>query len=217
MTESTPSWIPTREAIERELERREARCLAEFLEERGEPTWPPWPPETDADYHRWVREHWTIEASDEFDLFMQRNHALWKVERSEMCFALLDLRDKPEKVREFLVERNLPVWPERHAGEWWQWYEPWPPLPLRSLTHEQSAFVQEMWGAVRALSYRPDAYEQERTSDRRWFDQKWQRPKEELLAELRKGRVCGIRGRYRLSGMPWEAQHGITAAEIDAP
>ena len=75
-----------------------------------------------------------------------------------------------------------------------------------------------MWGAVRAFSYRPDAYEQQRTSDRRWFDRDWQRPKEDLLAELRKGRVCAIRGRYRLTtGSQWEAKHGITAADIDAP
>src|SRR5665647_957740 len=45
-----------------------------------------------------------------------------------------------------------------------------------------------------------------------------QRGKEILLAELRKGRVCGIRGRYRLTtGSQWEAKHGITAADINAP
>jgi hypothetical protein len=214
---SVLSWLPSREQIERERERRMGRLLAAFLEEHGEPAWPAWPPEEDADYHRWVREHWTPEASDEFDLFLEREDALWKVERHELCFDLVDERDDAEAVRRRLLDLEMPVWPESYAGEWWQWYGRWPPLPLDSLTRQQSAFVQELWAAVRALSYRPDAYEQERTSDRRRFDQSWQRPQEELLAELRERRVCGIRGRYRLSGMAWEEQQGVTEADIDAP
>ena len=86
----------------------------------------------------------------------------------------------------------------------------WPPLPLHSLTHGQSAFVQDMWGAVRALSCGAEQYEKQRTSDRYWFERRWARPKEELLAELRHGRICGIRGRYRLLGSQWENEHGIT-------
>lgn len=49
------------------------------------------------------------------------------------------------------------------------------------------------------------------------IERRWQRPKEELLAELHKGRVCGIRGRYRVIKSMWEHEHGITEADIDAP
>jgi len=214
---SAPSWLPSKEEIEREHERRYAVLLRGHLEELGRAEWPPWPEEEDPCYHAWVRAHWSDQAADEFDLHLDRSLALLKVERHELCFNLVDERDDAEAVRSRLLELQMPVWPEGFGGEWWEWYGRWPPVPLEHLTREQREFVQELWSAVRALSYRPDAYEAERTSDRRWFDRKWQRPLEELLAELREQRVEGIRGRYRLTGMDWEKQQGITAADIDAP
>ena len=87
----------------------------------------------------------------------------------------------------------------------------------RSPTRGQAEFIQEMFGAVQTFVHRSDAYEPQRTSDRRWFGRDWQRSKEELVGELRKGRVCGNRGRYRLLRSQWEQRHGIMEADIDAP
>ena len=214
---SVPSWLPSRQEIERERERRYAALLRGYVAEEDRPEWPPWPEEEDAGYHAWVRAHWSVAASDEFDLHLERSLALLKVETHELCFTLVDQREDAEAVRSQLLELGMPVWPEGYGGTWWEWYGRWPPLPLDSLTREQSEFVQKMWAAVRALTYRPDAYEAQRTIERRGFERKWERPQEELLAELREERVEGIRGRYRLTGMYWEEQQGLTAADIDAP
>lgn len=52
--------MPTSTSIEAELERRRVRRLRERLEKLGDPDWPP---EANADYHRWVRSHWTADIA----------------------------------------------------------------------------------------------------------------------------------------------------------
>ena len=39
----------------------------------------------------------------------------------------------------------------------------------------------------------------------------------EEMAPYLKDRVCGIRGRYRVTGMTLEMRRGITHADVDAP
>ena len=199
-------------------EAEEGRVHRQYVEHLQRPEWPAWPADKDRDYHRWVRAHWTVEASDEFDLHLERELALLPVECRELCFRLLDERDDVGAVREALRERDYPAPPAEYAGDWWQWYSTWPPVPLTSLSRDQADFLGDMFHCVKArATWRPDAYEDHRTSDRRRFNEKWERPHDDLLADLRERRVCGIRGRYRLTGIWGEAESGITGADIDAP
>jgi hypothetical protein len=210
------NWLPSRAELARERQRRDAAELRACLEVLARPDWPPWPPQADRDYHRWVREHWTAIASDEFDLQLLRAQELHRVERHELCFALLDARDDPEAVRERLAQRGLPVWPLDHGGEWWHWYTRWPPLPLHVLSREERDFLSDMSATVRAmLTWRLDAYEKSRTGPRQRFEQRWRLPQEDLLADLRDRCFTGIRGRYRVT--EWDADQGLIGADIDAP
>ena len=74
-----------------------------------------------------------------------------------------------------------------------------------------------MAGVARVLGWRPECYEQERHSNRKYFERSWSRPLEVQLADLRERRICGIRGRYRILGTIGERKEGITKADIDAP
>lgn len=217
MKGSVPSWLPSAECIAAEVKRRQVRREAEAIAARGEERWPAWPPEADHDYHAWVRDNWSIPASDAYDLAVWRDEELYHVVLEEFCYRMLAQRAEPEVVRAALREFDFPLWPESWEGEWWHFYKPWPPVPLKPLRRSQAEFVRLMWGAVRALSYRADVYEAQSTGARRRFEKRWALPEEELLADLRERRICGIRGRYRVLGSVWDVEHGITAADIDAP
>jgi len=53
------------------LELEDGKATRPYLEylatTRAWPEWPVWPPEADGWHHRWVREHWTPEAAEDFD------------------------------------------------------------------------------------------------------------------------------------------------------
>jgi hypothetical protein len=164
-----------------------------------------------------VRAHWSIPASDEFDLHLDEFCGLYAVELHEICFELLDCRDDVDQVRELLSTGGFPLWPEDWQGPWWEYYKTLPlPSSLRARAREEE-FRREMWSVVRTLAWRPECIEQERRGERERYERHWSRPREELLADLRERRVCGIRGRYRLLGTEWERKRGITRADIDAP
>jgi hypothetical protein len=157
-----------------------------------------------------------IAASDEFDLQLLRAQELHRVERRELCFALLDVRDDAEAVRGRLTQNGLPIWPQDFTAEWWHWYMQWPPPELHIVTREQIDFLSDMFSVVRALlTWRPDAYEKRRTDPRQRFEQRWRLPREDLLADLCDCRFTGIRGRYQVT--EWDTEHGLTVAGIDTP
>lgn len=216
MSAFTPSLLPTKAAIEAERERRYAVALRIHIERIADPRWPAWPEEADAEYHRWVRAHWSIAASDEFDLHLDEFSGLFPVELHELCFQLLDCRQDADHVRELLRSGGFPLWPEDWSGPWWEYYKTLPPASSKARAREEE-FRRAMWRVARTLTWRPECVEQERRSERERYERHWSRPHEELLAELRENRICGIRGRYRLQGTEWERKRGITRADIDAP
>lgn len=214
-----PSSLPARQSIEAERERRYAALLRRWLEELADPRWPAWPAEADVDHHRWVRAHWTVEACDEFDLRIAHDYELDLVELHELCYELVACREDADCAREQLERLGLPIWPSTWQAPWWEYYQPWPPPAWGDgrINEHARHFLREMWGAVRSLGYRPEYVEQMGQSNRLSFERRWSRAHEELLAELRDSRICGIRGRYRLMQTVWEKKRGITEADIDAP
>lgn len=216
MSASTPSSLPSKAVIESERERRQAAHLRAYLVKLADSRWPAWPEEADAEYHRWVRAHWSIAVSDEFDLHLRKRSDRYEVKLHELCFVLLDCRQDADCVRELLSRGGFPLWPEAWSGPWWEYYKTSLP-PSSKVGVREEEFGRAMWRAARTLTWRPECAEQERCGEQERFERHWSRPYEQLLRELRERRICGIRGRYRLLGTEWERKRGITAADIDAP
>lgn len=207
--------LPLLEAIEEERERRYAAALREYLTEIERPDWPPWPRAEDARYHAWVRANWCELASDRFDVMFEVLSALDGARLRVLAEGLVDLDDDVSAIAACLAADGRAVWEEGFAGNWQAWIaEHWPPV-------EAADLEREMAGARRSLSWTGDhrarAVQRKRDELSRLEGLARCDLSEEEMAPYLKDRVCGVRGRYRLSGMPWEAQHGITAADIDAP
>ena len=49
------------------LELEDGKAERSILEQLQAPSWPAWPPEADGYHHAWVREHWSLEAAEEWD------------------------------------------------------------------------------------------------------------------------------------------------------
>ena len=207
--------LPLLEAIEEERERRYAAALREYLTEIEQPDWSPWPRAEDARYHAWVRANWSPLASDRFDVMFDVLSALEKARLPVLAEDLIDLGDDLSAVAARLAADGHGVWEEGFADNWLAWTrEHWP--------RERAAELErELAGARRSLSWAGDhrarAVERKRAELAKLeglvrFDLS-----EEEMEPYLKDRVCGIRGRYRLTGMTWEQRHGITQADIDAP
>lgn len=207
--------LPLLEAIEREQERRHAAALRDYLTEIEQPDWPPWPRTEDARYHAWVREHWSLLASDRFDVMLRVFDALEAAQLRVLAEDLVDLGDDAPALAVRLAADGYAVWEEGFAGNWQAWIaEHW-------ASAEAAALEREIAAARRSLSWVGDhrARELQRKRDELSkfeglvrFDLS-----EEEMEPFLKDRVCGIRGRYRLTGMTWEERHGITQADVDAP
>jgi hypothetical protein len=207
--------LPLLEAIEEERERRYAAALREYLAEIANPEWPPWPRAEDARYHAWVRANWSPLASDRFDVMFMVFSALETARLRVLAEDLADLGDDLPALAARLAADGHAVWEEDFAGSWQAWTRGnWPPAVA-------AALERELAGARRSLSW---------TGDHR--ARELQRKREELakleglarcdlseeeMAPYLKDRVCGIRGRYRLTGMTFEQRRGNSQADIDAP
>ena len=188
---------------------------ASYLAETAAPQWPPWPRAEDGRYHAWVREHWSELASDRFDVMLKVLARLDEARLRVLAEDLADLGDDVPAIAERLAADGYAVWEKGYAGSWQAWIrEHWSPT-------EAAELERELDGARRSLSW---------TGDHR--ARGVQRKRDELakleglarcdlspeeMAPFLKDRVTGIRGRYRLTGMDWERQRGITEADIDAP
>lgn len=200
------------------LDRAWGEAMRPYVAELARPEWPVWPEDVGADVYAWVRAHWTVEASDEFDLHLEQDFGLLDVEREELCFHLIDRRDDPEAVRETLSAWEYPLWPDEYEPPWYTWYMHWPPAALASLSPGHLDFLLRMHAALYVWrDDTPASYQRQSRRRRMEHEAKWARPRGELLAELREHRTWGARGCYRLMGSQWEDKHGLTAADVDAP
>lgn len=207
--------LPLLEAIEEERERRYAAALREYLAEIANPEWPPWPRAEDGRYHAWVREHWSPLASDRFDVMFEVLSALDKARLRVLAEDLADLGDDLPAIATRLASDGHAVWEERYAGRWQAWIsEHWP-------SAEAAALEGELAGARRSLSWTGDhrarAVQRKREELAKLEGLARSDLSEEEMAPYLNDRVCGIRGRYRVTGMTWEVRRGITQADIDAP
>ena len=209
------SWLPSRAELARERSRRYAVALRAYLEWLAKPEWPPWPAESDSEHHAWVRAHWTILASDRFDVLEMVADELAEAERRVLAQDLLDCGEDREALRQRLADDGHEVWDADYEGVWWQWITAhWRPSEVEALERElRRARTSLPWvGDHRARRREHERAEVARLRGLLHFD-----IGEQEMAPYLAQRICGIRGRYRLTGMTWEQQHGITEADIDAP
>lgn len=209
------SRLPTRAELARERKRRHATALRARLEVLDRPDWPPWPPEADLDHHAWVRAHWTIAASDLYDVLRMMTGDLELTRLRVLGQDLLDLGDDVEAIRSRIAADGHDVWEEGGVDDWRAWVA----------THWRSdlaeALERALSGAAISLGWVGDHRERMRQQQREQVTQKKSAMRFDLSAEEMKPylqrRVCGIRGRYRLLQSVMEKKLGITAADIDAP
>ena len=207
--------LPLLEAIEEERERRYAAALREYLAEVANSEWPPWPRAEDARYHAWVRANWSELASDRFDVMFDVFSALDKARLPVLAEDVIDLGDDQPAIAARLAADGRAVWEECFAGNWLAWIsEHWP--------RERAAELEREMDAVRrSLSwtddYRARAVQRKRDELARLEGLARCDLSLEEMEPFLKDRVCGIRGRYRLTGMTFEQRRGITQADIDAP
>jgi hypothetical protein len=207
--------LPLLEAIEEERERRYAAALREYLTEIARPEWPPWPRAEDARYNAWVRANWSPLASDRFDVRFDVLSALEKARLPVLAEDLIDLDDDVPAIAARLAADGRVVWEEGFAGNWLAWIsEHWPPAEAAALEREMDAVRRSLsWtGDHRARAVQGKRDELARLECLARCDLS----PEEMEPYL-ESRVCGIRGRYRVTGMTWEQRRGITQADIDAP
>jgi hypothetical protein len=207
--------LPIGEAIRAERERRYAANLRGLLVSFGEEQWPAWPAAEDERHHAWVRAHWTILASDRFDAFLEVFADLAAARLRVLGQDLADLGDDLAAIRERLAADEHAVWEEAELVNWRAWIaEHWP-------GHEVSRLLREYEAALRTLTWKGDHRERQRAREREELARLEELCRydlsEEELAPLLADRVCGIRGRYRLTGIWNEQRLGITEADIDAP
>src|SRR5664280_2657350 len=132
--------LPLLEAIEEERERRYAAALREYLAEIENPEWPPWPRAEDARYHAWVRSHWSVLASDRFDVMLDVFDALGAAQLQVLAEDLADLGDDLPAIAARLEADGRSVWEEGFAGNWQAWTaEHWAPAEAAELTGELAA------------------------------------------------------------------------------
>ena len=208
--------LPIAEALRRERARRRAAALRRAIAGIGEEQWPPWPAAADGEYHAWVREHWSVLASDRFDALREVLGRQREVELAVLAQELADAGPDAGAARSCLAEFERPVWAEGEApADWRRWLEVhWQPEAAREL-------LRELEAAERTLAWIPTYREEKRARERAELAEledllRFDLSQEEL-APLLEGRVTGIRGRYRLTGTWNEQQAGVTAADIDAP
>jgi hypothetical protein len=207
--------LPLLEAIEEERERRYASALREYLAEIAQPEWPPWPRAEDGRYHAWVRANWSELASDRFDVMFKVLAALAMARLPVLAEDLVDLGDDLPAIAARLTADGRAVWEEDYAGNWQAWIsEHW-------LRERAAELERELDAARRSLSWTGDhrarAVQRKRDELSRLEGLARCDLNEEEMAPYLKDRVCGIRGRYRLTGMTFEQRRGITQADIDAP
>ena len=209
------SWLPSRAELARERKRRHAAALRARLEVLDHPDWPPWPPEADLDHHAWVRAHWTIEASDLYDVLGMMTGDLELARLRVLGQDLLDLGDDVEVIRLRIAADGHRVWEEGALLDWRAWIaDNWRADSAESLE-------RALRSATTSLGWVGDHRERMRQQQRERVTQKKSVMRFDLNAEEMKPhlqrRVCGIRGRYRLLQTVMEKRLGITAADIDAP
>ena len=209
------SWLPSRAELARERKRRYAAALRAHLEVLDHADWPPWPSEADAAHHAWVRAHWTIEASDLYDVLRMVTGDLELARLRVLGQDLLDLGDDVEAIRSRIAADGHDVWGEGGVDDWRAWVA----------VHWRSDLAEELEralsGATVSLGWVGDHRERMRRQQRERVAQEKSVMRFDLSAEEMKPylerRVCGIRGRYRLLQSVMEKKLGITAADIDAP
>jgi hypothetical protein len=169
----------------------------------------------DARYHVWVREHWSPLASDRFDVMFDVLSALEKARLPVLAEDLIDLGDDVPAIAARLAADGYAVWEEGFAGSWQAWVsEHWRPAAA-------TALERELDGVRRSLSWTGDhrarAVERKREKLAKLEGLVRYDLSPEEMAPYLAERVCGIRGRHRVTGMDWEKQRGITQADVDAP
>jgi hypothetical protein len=207
--------LPLLEAIEEERERRYAAALREYLTEVENPEWPPWPRAEDARYHAWVRANWSELASDRFDVMFKVLDRRDKARLPVLAEDLIDLGDDLSAIAARLAADGRGVWEEGYAGSWLAWIsEHWLPTEAAALERELDAVRRSLsWtGDHRARAVQGKRDELSRLEGLARCDLSL-----EEMEPFLKGRVCGIRGRYRVTGMTWEQRRGITQVDVDAP
>ena len=207
--------LPILEAIEEERERRYAAALRDYITEVENPEWSPWPRSEDGRYHAWVREHWSELASDRIDVMFDVLSALEKARLQVLAEDLAELGDDLPAIAQRLAADGHAVWEEDFEGNWQAWTaEHWSPAEAAELAAEAAAVRRSLsWvGDHRARAVQRKRDELARLEGLARCDLS-----AEEMAPFLEGRVCGIRGRYRVTGMTWEVRRGITQADVDAP
>lgn len=209
------NWLPSRAELARERERRYAAALRAYLEALDLPEWPPWPAEADADYHAWVRAHWTIAASDRFDVLRMMTGDLELARLHVLGQDLLDLDDDVEAIRSRIAADGHDVWEEGHVLDWLAW------VAAHWRSDLAEALERALRGATISIGWVGDHRERMRQQQREHVARKSGLLRldlsEQEMAPYLERRVCGIRGRYRLLHSALEKELGITTADIDAP
>ena len=150
-----------------------------------------------------------------FDAFLGVIDHLQRPQLSVLAQDLADLGEDISAIAACLEADGRDVWEEDFTGNWHAWIEEhWPRGEAEQLERELAGAERSLsWvGEHRARLRERDRAELARLAGLARFDLS-----EEEVAPLLKDRVCGIRGRYRLTGMTWEQRHGITQADVDAP
>ncbi len=207
--------LPNARAIRRERERRDASSLRILFEELACPIWPSWPADRDGDYHRWVRAHWTIAASDLYDVLRMMARDLKPARMQVLGQDLVDLGDDVEAIRSRVAMDGHDVWEQGSVCDWRSWIEQhWSAELAEALERElQSATISLGWVAGHRERLRQQQRERLASLE---AAMRLDLDDEEMRPYLER-RVCGVRGRYRLMYTVWEDKHGITEADIDAP
>ena len=209
------NWLPSRAELARERERRHAANLRGRLEALDHPDWPPWPPEADVDHHAWVRAHWTIEASDRFDVLRMMTGDLELARLHVLGQDLLDLDDDVEAIRSRIGADGHDVWEEDGVHDWRAW------VAAHWRSDLAEALEHDLRFAATSLGWVGDHRERMRQQQREHVACKAGLLRLDLsereMAPYLERRVCGIRGRYRLLGSVLEKRLGITARDINAP
>jgi hypothetical protein len=207
--------LPSAKTIRQERERRYAASLRACFAKLGCPEWPAWPADRDGDHHAWVRENWTIAASDLYDVLRMMTHDLEAARLRVLGQDLLDLGDDVEAIRSRIAADGHDVWEKGALLDWRGWIA----------EHWRADFAEGLERALRSattsLGWVGDHRERMRQHERERVAQKKSVMRFDLTAEEMRPylerRVCGIRGRYRVLGSVLDKQLGITEADVDAP
>ena len=197
------SWLPSRAELARERKRRYAAALRALLEVLDHPDWPPWPPEADGDHHAWVRAHWTIAASDLYDVLRMVSGDLELARLHVLGQDLLDLGDDVEAIRSRIAADGHDVWEEGGVHDWRAWVA----------THWRSelaeALERDLRVAATALGWVGDHRERLRQRQREHVAReagllRFDLSEQEMAPYLER-RVCGIRGATGCCTASWKS------------